>query len=272
MEYYFFNSVNGDRKYNAESFADWLFPFFTTGVFNGSFQVLADNGMTIKVSTGFANIEGKVAHSKVVETLRIDSAHSVLNRIDNIVLRKDELNRKITLEVVKGSSSEKPEAPRPTRNDLIYELVLAQIYVEPSVIKITQSAIADTRMNSDICGWVVSTIKEIDFSQIVQQFEAYMEEYKETNIKEFDAWFQAMKDQLSTDAAGKLQLEFNHLEELFAQMKDEKLCKHCFLTDEDIDKIFEFNWQDVEDEPSCGDFVINNSGIISDEEINDICK
>lgn len=270
MEYYFFNSVNGDRKYNAESFADWLFPFFTTGVFNGGFQVLADSGMNIKVTPGYANIEGKVAHSKVIETLQLDSANSVLNRIDNVVLRKDEVNRKITLEIVKGSSSENPVPAEPTRNDLIYEIVLAQIFVGASVIKITQSAITDTRMDSNLCGWVISTIKEVDFSQIVQQFESYFSEFKQDSEQDFDTWFETIKGKLNDDVAGSLQNQISQLEELLIQLKNEKLCKHSFLSQTDIDNILDLNYEEQEDDPSCGDFTINAESI-TQSEINDIC-
>ena len=32
----FYNSDNGDRVYDADSFSEWLRPFFKTGVFNRS--------------------------------------------------------------------------------------------------------------------------------------------------------------------------------------------------------------------------------------------
>ena len=64
---YFSNSNNRDRKYNAESFEEWLKPFFNTGIFNGGLQVTAQStpDMTVKVSAGYANINGKAAPRRV---------------------------------------------------------------------------------------------------------------------------------------------------------------------------------------------------------------
>lgn len=231
MNYYFFNSVNGDRKYNAESFAEWLFPFFTTGVFNGGFQVLADSGMSIKVSEGYANIEGKVAYSNVIETITLDTAHPTLSRIDNIVLRKDEINREITLNVVKGTSSENPVAPGPNRSEGIYELVIAQVLIKPSVIEITQSSITDTRLDNELCGYVVSTIKEIDFSQIVAQWESFIAEFEESSLNDFETWFEGIKGKLGEDVAGSLQTQIDKI-------------KDSFLTEEDIDNILNLSYEE----------------------------
>ena len=47
---FFWNSRGGDRKYEADSFSDWLKRFFTTGVFNGDLFVQAVTGMTISVA------------------------------------------------------------------------------------------------------------------------------------------------------------------------------------------------------------------------------
>ena len=60
---YFFNSNNSDRKYNADSFETWLKPFFISGVFAGTLQVTAQStpDMSVKVSPGFANLNGKPA-------------------------------------------------------------------------------------------------------------------------------------------------------------------------------------------------------------------
>ena len=56
----FYNSDNGDRVYDADSFSEWLRPFFKTGVFNGELQVMASSGMEVIVDTGNAFIEGKL--------------------------------------------------------------------------------------------------------------------------------------------------------------------------------------------------------------------
>lgn len=193
---YFYNSNNGDREYDANSMTDWLHPFFTTGVFNGNMQVKANGDMTVNVGTGYANINGKVIKLETEETLWIETASGTMNRIDNVVLRRDDINRDITVEVVKGVEATKPVAPSLERSDHIYEIKLAEIHVNMGAMKITQEHIRDTRMFSDMCGWVVQAVKEIDLSQLPAQFE-----------EQFGAWFEEIKGQLSSDAAGNLQTQ-----------------------------------------------------------------
>lgn len=220
---YFYNSKNGDREYDADSMTDWLFPFFTTGVFNGNLQVTANGNMSVTVSGGYCNIKGKVKHFLDETTLSIDTASGTLNRIDNVVLRRNDTERDICLMIQKGGAAATPTAPLLTRNGTIHDLKLAEIYIKAGTISITQANIKDCRMDTDDCGWVAATVKEIDFSQIKAQFDAYMEQDRGV----FENWFDSIKGQLSTDAAGKLQLQI-----------DEMKLDGNALSDEDINAIY----------------------------------
>lgn len=209
----FYNSQNNDRKYDANSFEEWLMPFFSNGVFNGQLQVTAVSGMGISVSSGYAYINGKNKNFESSTPLTVQNAHSTLDRIDSVVVKRDDVARDFTIEIKTGTASANPTAPTPTRNSTTYEIVLAHIYVAAAAYEITQAAIIDTRMDSSICGWVASTVDEIDFEQITEQWAAFIASFEEENQDEFDAWFNEMKDQLSTDAAGHLQNEIDQLEE-----------------------------------------------------------
>ncbi len=54
----FFNSKDGDRKYNAADWANYFKPLFVSGVFNGDLSVSAGTGMQVVVATGYAWLEG----------------------------------------------------------------------------------------------------------------------------------------------------------------------------------------------------------------------
>lgn len=194
MEYAaFYNSKNGDRKYDAESFTEWLKPFFLTGVFNGDLQVLANGDMSVSVGTGTVNIGGKVKRFDEATKLVIDMADASLNRIDNIIIRRDDGARDFTIMVQKGTSSSEPVAPTPVRSSGVYDLVLAQVYVGASVIVISQSNIRDVRMDPTLCGWVASTVNEIDFEQITLQWQDFISKFKSENEDEFNDWFERFK-------------------------------------------------------------------------------
>lgn len=194
----FWNSVDSDRLYDADSFAEWLRKFFTTGVFDGELQVTSAGGMDVSVSSGYANINGKVRFFDSATKLTLATAGATYPRIDTIVVERNDTDRKITIKAITGTYSANPTATAPVRANNVYQIVLAQIYVAAGATSITQAAITDTRMDTSLCGIVAATIKNPDFGQWYAQNEA-----------QFTEWFAGMKDQLTTDAAGNLQTEID---------------------------------------------------------------
>lgn len=201
----FYNSDNGDRVYDADSFSEWLRPFFKTGVFNGELQVIASSGMEVIVDTGNAFIEGKLKKFDSQTTLTVEQASANSTRIDSVICRRNDTDRDFTLMIVKGTTV----APLPVRENGIYDIVLAHITVPASAVEIKQENITDTRMDADICGWVVSNVEEVDFSQVSAQWADYIANFEADELQAFNEWFDTIKGQLSTDQAGSLQLQIN---------------------------------------------------------------
>lgn len=219
----FYESDGGDRVYSADSFSDWLYKFFTSGVFQNELMVSASSGMDVVVGHGYCNIKGKVRIFTSNKTITLDPANSSLPRIDTIVLERNDTERDITIKYVKGVlSGNNPVPTPPERGGAVYQLVLAQIYVDAGATAITQGKITDTRPDSNLCGWVMSTVNELDITQITEQNRVQLNELLEAfdtqfsgwynrETSDFQAWFDEMKDQLSTDAAGHLQLEIDDI-------------------------------------------------------------
>lgn len=197
----FWNSVSGDRTYDADSFAEWANTFFSTGVFNGDLQVTPTAGMVVNVGTGYANVNGKIRLFEADTTFTLSPASGTYPRVDTIVVRRDEGARQISLAYVMGAySGLNPVPTPPARDGGIYELVLAQITVGAGATAITVADITDTRADSDLCGWITGSVDSVDVDQLTQQAQA-----------QFMTWFDHMKDQLDEDAAGHLQMEIDTL-------------------------------------------------------------
>lgn len=249
---YFFNSQNSDRKYSAESFETWLKPFFVPGVFAGTLQVTAQAtpDMTVKVSPGFANLDGKPGYWPDTNELELDTASGVYSRIDTIVLRRDNTNRQISLEVVTGVASGSPSPTPPTRNGDIFELVLAQIHVGVGATEIKASDITDTRTDSTICGYVTATVDQMDFDQFKTQFDGWIadfeaseSEWKQDTMDAFMAWFEEVRGQLDDDQAGHLQ---NEIDDLQADL--DSIIQYSAFSIEVEDDEFVLYWHGVENE------------------------
>lgn len=194
--------------------------YFTNGVFanpSNTFQVVQGTGMTVNVSKGYANIEGAVAYEEDIRTLNIE-ASSTLDRIDRVVLRlNDNIDaRKIDLYVIKGTAEQNPKAPILTRNDSVYDLSLATLYINANSTSISQSKITDTRLDSSVCGIVAQAVNGIDTETLYKQIKTDLAEFKDNEQADFviwsdgrelafDEWFQTIKGKLSEDIAGSLQ-------------------------------------------------------------------
>ena len=93
LNYGYFNSVGGDRKYDAETMSSYFSGIISKGVlqnYANKFQVLAGSGMTVRVSTGKAYFtNGQWVENDAIINLTLDISSSLLSRIDRIVLRRD---------------------------------------------------------------------------------------------------------------------------------------------------------------------------------------
>ena len=191
---FFFNSNDGDRTYDATSMEEWLKPFFATGVFYGDLQVTAGDGMTVNVAPGYANVDGKLrVWDNTSSGVIIETAHATYDRIDTVVVERNDTDRSIFIKVVKGGYSSEPEPMAPVRTGGVYQLVLAEVYVAAGATSITQSVITDKRADTDVCGYVVCPIDTFDFGQFATQFDAYLAEFKEESEEDWTTWAAAEK-------------------------------------------------------------------------------
>ena len=207
----FFNDVNGDRVYYAEDWARHLKKYFTNGIFNNELNVVANNDMTITIKEGDANIEGYRYTNTGDLVKTIDNADGTLNRIDNVVLRLDLTNRLISAQIIKGTFADKPVTPELVRTSTIYDLRIAKISIPAGTTTITQDLITDTRFITSDCGNVISTVQTPDTENLFIQMQNLFEKQINELNNNFETWFDSIKNQLDSDAAGNLQNQINNL-------------------------------------------------------------
>lgn len=193
VTYGFFNSVNGDRLYNADDISNYFVHLISDGVFatpSNAMQVQALSGMTVSVTPGWGFIKCKWIHNDTPFALTIDAADIALDRIDRIVLRLDvsDAVRSIAIAVKKGTPGGTPTPPTLERvAGGVWELSLAQIAVAANATAITQADITDERPDTSVCGFVTGLIDQIDTTNLFAQF-----------TSAFNAWFDAVKEEVKT--------------------------------------------------------------------------
>lgn len=176
-------NVTYDRVYLAESFAKYFASFIGNGVFGGKSNELMvkqkeSADMSVKVLSGQGFINGYFYENTDELSLAIDNADGVLNRTDLIVLRWNKHERDIHLAVEKGTPASSQSAPLLKRNDDYYELELAKVTVKAGATKITQADITDSRLDSNVCGFVVAVVDKFDTSEFHAQLRSWIELFK----------------------------------------------------------------------------------------------
>ena len=198
----FFNSVSGDRVYNADQISSMFEGLISDGIYENvddAYVVTASSGMIVNVGTGRAMVKSKWVKNTAPVAVTINDAHVLLNRYTAIVLRLDISGRAISIETIDGTPASTPSKPAIVRNGSYYDLLLAYVYVGAGVTSITQANIEDQRANTVYCGWVTGIITQVDTATLFLQWQNAYETFYNTETAAFDAWFASLTEQLNVN-------------------------------------------------------------------------
>lgn len=203
ITYGFFNSVDGDRTYDADQMSKYFDGLVSDGVYEsvgGALQVLAmsGGGMTVNVSTGRGLINCKWLSNDTVLTLDITQSHPTLNRWTAVVMRLNKTNRLMEITTKDGTTASNPIKPSMQKDSSIIELCLAYIYVAAGVTSISQANISDQR-GTNLCGFVTGLIEQVDTSELFLQWQTAFDNYYAEMTAAFDDWFSMLTSQLNVN-------------------------------------------------------------------------
>ncbi len=203
----FFNSVSGDRTYNAEDMTRYFEGLVSPGVFanpSNNLQVTSTgDSMNVSVQPGRGIIDCHWFKNDSAYSFTITAADALLNRIDAIVMRYVVSERKIILALKTGTPATNPVAPVMLRTADTMEYCLATIAVNKGVTQISQANITDTRADRTVCGWITNLINNIDITALYAQWQtafneqlAAFDQYMQTKEAAFDAWYSQLTESL----------------------------------------------------------------------------
>lgn len=188
-----------DRTYTAEQFANYFSNFIGNGVFaNPANQLMVSavaNTMTVTVNVGNAYCNGYWTRLDEPMVLTIANAAGNVSRYDAVVMQFDFDNRTQSLYVKQGAFNANPVKPTPDRNENVYELILAYVLVGPAVLELTNAAITDTRPNASLCGFVTGLVKQIDTTDLFNQYNATFYDFYNRESNKFLGWATEKKEE-----------------------------------------------------------------------------
>lgn len=198
----FFNSQNGDRKYNAEQMASIFDGLIKDGVYDTVgeiFAVTPGTGMQVLVGSGRAWFDHTWNNNDASYPLAIAAADVSLPRYDAVVLETNHSDtvRTNRLRVVTGTPASNPVKPTMASSANVKQHPLAYIKVTAGATAITQSMIQVVVGTSE-CPFVTGIIETAQIDALFQQWNG-----------EFDEWFENLKAQLSDNVVANLQAQID---------------------------------------------------------------
>lgn len=215
----FYNSIDGDRKYNALQMSSLFDGIIRDGIFmsiGDCFIVSEVSGMQVKVGTGRAWFNHTWTNNDSELIVDIPVSELILNRIDTVVLEinhSDEI-RANSIKVIKGTPSSNPVKPELINDDYIHQYPLCDIYVEHGVTSITQANITN-RVGTSDCPFVTGILETVDIDALLLQWNAEFDDWFNQKIEDvdtlivnlnstFQSWFDGIRNTLDGDIAGNL--------------------------------------------------------------------
>lgn len=253
------------RKLIAKLLTDGVLPNPSTNL-----QVEAGSGMNVVVNPGFAICAGGLKLEENQRTLAIQAADSNYDRIDTVVLRwnDNDSERICDLYIVEGIPAASPLRPELTRTESIWELGLADLFINKNSSAISNQRITDTRYETARCG-IISAISEFDTTTLYQQVQADLAGFKASEQADFIAWFDDIKGQLSEDAAGNLQKQIGTLEALKTEVKTNLVNALNWVVDKTSGVIAKLGSADIS---KIGDGTVTGAIVNNKEAIEDVTQ
>ena len=253
------------RKLIAKLLTDGVLPNPSTNL-----QVEAGSGMNVVVNPGFAICAGGLKLEENQRTLAIQAADSNYDRIDTVVLRwnDNDSERICDLYIVEGIPAASPLRPELTRTESIWELGLADLFVNKNSSAISNQRITDTRYETARCG-IISAISEFDTTTLYQQVQADLAGFKASEQADFITWFDDIKGQLSEDAAGNLQKQIGTLESLKTEVKTNLVNALNWVVDKMSGVIAKLGSADIS---KIGDGTVTGAIVNNKEAIEDVSQ
>jgi len=198
VTYGFFNSVNGDRKYDADQMSQYFKGLIGNGVFESvgsALAVSAGSGMNVEVASGRGVIECKWINNDATIEVPITGSHATLPRYTAVVMRLDKINREMKITTIDGTPAITPVKPSLSNTDTMKDLCLAWVLVPAGSSSISGINIEDARSTS-ACGWVTGLVTQLDVSNLYTQWVDLFNAYYEDMNTSFDAWFRDLVGEL----------------------------------------------------------------------------
>lgn len=188
----FFNSLNGDRKYNAAQMSAIFDGLIIDGVFASigtAFAVKAASGLTVNVGVGKAWFDHTWTVNDSILPMTAPEAEVLLDRIDAVVLEVNGMEsvRENTIKFVKGNPSSAPSRPTLTNEGNVHQYPLCYIYRKYGTAVINQADITPM-VGTESTPFVTGILQTISLDELLGKWQDELDRFTDARSQEVDDW------------------------------------------------------------------------------------
>ena len=188
----FFNSLNGDRKYDAAQMSAIFDGLIIDGVFASigtAFAVKAAGGLTVNVGIGKAWFDHTWTVNDSILPMSAPEAEVLLDRIDAVVLEVNgtESVRENTIKFVKGNPSSAPSRPTLTNEGNVHQYPLCYIYRKYGTAVINQADITPM-VGTESTPFVTGILQTISLDELLGKWQDELDRFTDARSQEVDDW------------------------------------------------------------------------------------
>lgn len=198
----FFNSLNGDRKYNAAQMSAIFDGLIIDGVFASigtAFAVKAAGGLTVNVGIGKAWFDHTWTVNDSILPMTAPEAEVLLDRIDAVVLEVNGMEsvRNNTIKFVKGNPSSAPSRPTLTNEGNVHQYPLCYIYRKYGTAVINQADITPM-VGTESTPFVTGILQTISLDELLGKWQDELDRFTDARSKEVDDWIAQEESDFTT--------------------------------------------------------------------------
>lgn len=188
----FFNSLNGDRKYNAAQMSAIFDGLIIDGIFASigtAFAVKATGGLTVNVGIGKAWFDHTWTVNDSILPMTAPEAEVLLDRIDAVVLEVNGMEsvRENTIKFVKGNPSSAPSRPTLTNEGNVHQYPLCYIYRKYGTAVINQADITPM-VGTESTPFVTGILQTISLDELLGKWQDELDRFTDARSQEVDDW------------------------------------------------------------------------------------
>lgn len=213
LTYGFYNALNHDRKYNAVQMSKIFDGIIKDGIFMSIGDCLvskAGTGMSVNVGIGKAWFNHTWTENDAILPVEAYASEVVMNRIDALVLEINatDASRVNSIKFIKGTPATVPVVPALINTATVHQYLLCTVTILAGVTAITDTMITNY-IGTTNTPFVSGILETVNLDTLLGQWQGMLDAFVSGESEAFTVWFNAMKGQLTTDAAGNLQTQIN---------------------------------------------------------------